>query len=547
MAVLAGSRRLIVGRVSPLPSAVLRPGGVGLASASAQSLNCEEAARVRVRRLSDTSVTILTATAMDLYLETVGLPGRAMQPSPRTFLEGLAAGRKSLLHRAAGFCAHGVHVRVGDRLSVSFEGVPYSFRVARVQPSHDTRTTAATGGPVIPSSEGSVSDEIDPLVAPLEKLSIADHSAISALATRASLAAIPSTAVLSKQTNCDGDGHDKISDDGGEPPSGRGRMGLFQVEGVHRDKAVTELPQPSSGAAVVSGHSETTADVVSSSSGETNNDSRVRLEEFYRKHNPEKLDGIDGILSKYAGREQDLFAKLEKKYGVGSSLRAAASGGNIGRGVKEQRRDRSSTKSGSWLSPEQRRLLRPNGRDVKEFTPKAVSTSRNGVGTPSGGDNGGTSNEDAEIRVWGSNETLWLVTSSTSIQLLAADVPSLDDRSSTPAQVSDKVATAGDGSDAWSSGHFGKENAEMNEESDTESGWSAVGGLSSQIQQLKEAIQLPLKSPEILRRFGVRPPRGVLLHGPPGTGKTTLARAAAKACGCHVIVVNGSELMSRYG
>jgi ATP-dependent 26S proteasome regulatory subunit len=48
---------------------------------------------------------------------------------------------------------------------------------------------------------------------------------------------------------------------------------------------------------------------------------------------------------------------------------------------------------------------------------------------------------------------------------------------------------------------------------------TAVGGLAAQVQQLREAVELPLRSPEVFEKYGVRPPRGVLLHGPPGTGK----------------------------
>jgi len=54
-----------------------------------------------------------------------------------------------------------------------------------------------------------------------------------------------------------------------------------------------------------------------------------------------------------------------------------------------------------------------------------------------------------------------------------------------------------------------------------------VGGLSSQIWDLWETIELPLTNVELFRRVGIKPPKGVLLHGPPGTGKTLLARALA--------------------
>jgi 26S proteasome regulatory subunit T4 len=57
--------------------------------------------------------------------------------------------------------------------------------------------------------------------------------------------------------------------------------------------------------------------------------------------------------------------------------------------------------------------------------------------------------------------------------------------------------------------------------------YSAVGGLSDQIRELRESIELPLMNPELFMRVGIKPPKGVLLYGPPGTGKTLLARAIA--------------------
>ena len=57
--------------------------------------------------------------------------------------------------------------------------------------------------------------------------------------------------------------------------------------------------------------------------------------------------------------------------------------------------------------------------------------------------------------------------------------------------------------------------------------FSGIGGLSDQIRELREVIELPLKNPELFLRVGIKPPKGVLLYGPPGTGKTLLARAVA--------------------
>ena len=57
--------------------------------------------------------------------------------------------------------------------------------------------------------------------------------------------------------------------------------------------------------------------------------------------------------------------------------------------------------------------------------------------------------------------------------------------------------------------------------------YSSIGGLSEQIRELRESIELPLLNPELFLRVGIKPPKGVLLYGPPGTGKTLLAKAVA--------------------
>jgi len=75
-----------------------------------------------------------------------------------------------------------------------------------------------------------------------------------------------------------------------------------------------------------------------------------------------------------------------------------------------------------------------------------------------------------------------------------------------------------------------------------------VGGLGSTIDQLREMVELPLRYPELFARLGVDPPRGVLLHGPPGTGKTRLARAVANESDAEFFLINGPEIMgSAYG
>ncbi|KAK9835096.1 hypothetical protein WJX84_006660 [Apatococcus fuscideae] len=77
-------------------------------------------------------------------------------------------------------------------------------------------------------------------------------------------------------------------------------------------------------------------------------------------------------------------------------------------------------------------------------------------------------------------------------------------------------------------------------------GLLALGGLQDQIQALRNAVLLPLQTPHLFARYGVQPPCGVLLWGPPGTGKTSLARAAAADSGAQLFVVNGPDLVSEF-
>ncbi|MFO7990806.1 MAG: CDC48 family AAA ATPase [Thermoplasmata archaeon] len=73
-----------------------------------------------------------------------------------------------------------------------------------------------------------------------------------------------------------------------------------------------------------------------------------------------------------------------------------------------------------------------------------------------------------------------------------------------------------------------------------------VGGLDEQLQRVREMIELPLKHPDLFERLGIEPPKGVLLHGPPGTGKTWIAKAVANESGASFFSVQGPEIMSKY-
>ncbi|KAM7272353.1 hypothetical protein ACFE04_027016 [Oxalis oulophora] len=76
--------------------------------------------------------------------------------------------------------------------------------------------------------------------------------------------------------------------------------------------------------------------------------------------------------------------------------------------------------------------------------------------------------------------------------------------------------------------------------------YSAVGGLSDQIRELRESIELPLMNPELFLRVGIKPPKGVLLYGPPRTGKTLLARAIASNIDANFLKVVSSAIIDKY-
>ncbi|HWQ16839.1 MAG TPA: proteasome-activating nucleotidase [Sulfolobales archaeon] len=76
--------------------------------------------------------------------------------------------------------------------------------------------------------------------------------------------------------------------------------------------------------------------------------------------------------------------------------------------------------------------------------------------------------------------------------------------------------------------------------------YSDIGGLEEQIREIREVVELPLKNPELFRKLGIEPPKGVLLHGPPGVGKTLLARAVAGETNATFIRLVASELAQKF-
>jgi proteasome regulatory subunit len=76
--------------------------------------------------------------------------------------------------------------------------------------------------------------------------------------------------------------------------------------------------------------------------------------------------------------------------------------------------------------------------------------------------------------------------------------------------------------------------------------WADIGGLSTQAQEIREVVELPLKKPELFKKIGITPPKGILLYGEPGTGKTLLAKAVASSTNSMFITVVGSELVQKF-
>ena len=73
-----------------------------------------------------------------------------------------------------------------------------------------------------------------------------------------------------------------------------------------------------------------------------------------------------------------------------------------------------------------------------------------------------------------------------------------------------------------------------------------IGGLHTEIQRIREMVELPLRHPELFQRLGIEPPKGVFLYGPPGCGKTLLAKAVANESDANFYVISGPEIMSKF-
>ncbi|MFH1376498.1 MAG: AAA family ATPase [Candidatus Woesearchaeota archaeon] len=76
--------------------------------------------------------------------------------------------------------------------------------------------------------------------------------------------------------------------------------------------------------------------------------------------------------------------------------------------------------------------------------------------------------------------------------------------------------------------------------------WSNIGGLAEQAREIYEVIELPLKKPELFKKIGIHPPKGILLYGPSGTGKTILAKAVAASTNSTFIEIVGGELVQKF-
>ena len=96
----------------------------------------------------------------------------------------------------------------------------------------------------------------------------------------------------------------------------------------------------------------------------------------------------------------------------------------------------------------------------------------------------------------------------------------------------------------YNSKQFGVENFVIMEKPKVS--WESIGGMEDKVREIKEVIELPLKNPKIFDKVGIEPPKGILLYGPSGTGKTLLAKAVASSTNSTFIEIVGSELVQKF-
>jgi transitional endoplasmic reticulum ATPase len=88
--------------------------------------------------------------------------------------------------------------------------------------------------------------------------------------------------------------------------------------------------------------------------------------------------------------------------------------------------------------------------------------------------------------------------------------------------------------------------AKQGEKKSSKVSYEDIGGLGTQVQRIREMIELPLKYPEVFERLGIDPPKGVFLYGPPGTGKTLIVRAVANETDAYFLHISGPEIMGKF-